>query len=155
MKKLQFIIIAELIIILCLTAFLFSEYRNRQHSKELFINDVYFLLTDISNNLDNIENVNAFSFTAYMNLTRLDAVCQIHNQETSGTFHYNSPGIFGEIVDSIYNNEYDKDELEMMASDIQRMVQDLSDNSGIAENPDLSYDEINDIIDPFYNRWGN
>ena len=43
----------------------------------------------------------------------------------------------------------------MMTSDIEKMIKELSDNSGIAENSDLSYEELNNIFNQFYNRWGN
>lgn len=154
-KQFVFIIIVESLIILSLAAFFLKGYKKHQHTKELFINEIYFLLTDISNNLSTIRNDDSLSFSVYLNLTRLDTICEIYNQETRGTFNYNSPGIFGRIVDDIYNNVYNQKELTMMTSDIEKMIKELSDNSGIAENSDLSYEELNNIFNQFYNRWGN
>lgn len=142
------------ILILCLAAFGFIGYRKQQRTREVLINKVYFLLTDVSKKLDIIETEEELSFLVCRDLTRLDTVCNIYEEETRGAFHYYKPGMFGKIADDIYANEYTQNELMMMKSDMQRMVQELSDHSGIAENSDLSYEELNNIFDSFYDCWG-
>lgn len=152
MKKRQFIFIIAALII-CLATVGFIGYKKQQHTREVFINKVYFLLTDVSNNLDPKGTEDEVPFSVYLDLTRLDTVCKIYREETRGAFHYYNPGIFGRIVDDIYSNAHDQNELTAMASDMREMVQALSDESEIAENPDLSNKELNGIFEPFYERW--
>lgn len=152
MKKRQFMFIIAALI-LCLATVGVIGYKKQQRTREVFINKAYFLLTDVSNDLDAKGTEDEVPFWVYLDLTRLDTVCKIYREETRGAFHYYDPGIFGRIVDDIYNNAYDQNELTAMASDMREMIQALSDESGIAENPDLSNKELNGIFEPFYERW--
>ena len=52
-KKQSLIIIIESVLVVWLAVFMLAELEHRQDRKEVFINKVYFLLTDISNDFIN------------------------------------------------------------------------------------------------------
>lgn len=83
----------------------------------------------------------------------MDTVCQTYHQETKGKFYYPEPTVFGKIAENLYDNAYDKNELRMLISDIQAMIESLSDDTGNAENAKLSYKELNTVFQSFYESW--
>lgn len=154
LRNKQFIIIIiEGLLIVWLASFMLDEYGHRQHMKDLFVNKTYFLLTDIYNDFIILENGENMKFDVCMDLVTLDTVCQTHRQETNGDFYYPDPTVFGKIAENLYDNAYDKNELRMLISDIQAMIESLSDDTGNAENAKLSYKELNTVFQSFYESW--
>lgn len=152
-KKQSLIIIIESVLVVWLAVFMLAELEHRQDRKEVFVNKVYFLLTDISNDFIILEYGEDITFDVYRNLVTLDTVCQTYAQETKGKFYYPEPTVFGKIASNLHNNVYDENELKMLISDIQIIIQHLSDSTGKAENAELSYEELNTVFQSFYESW--
>ena len=144
-KPLLFVIIAEFLIILVLAYNVFAAYQERQNIKELFINQSYFLLEDASANIES-ENYD----DAILNFVELEAIFTMFRRETNGDFYYNDPGFWGVSADMIRGKDYTPRDLASIENEIQEAITSLSDDTGIAENPELSYRELNDIFNPIY-----
>ena len=141
-KRLFIVVAAEFLIIMLLAFYVFTGYIERQYTKELFINKSYFLLKDVS------EGIEAESYDdVVLNLVKLDTIFEMFRQETKGNFYYGDPGFWGVFADSIRSKQSNSDDLILLADGIRDVIHNLSDNSGIAENPKLSYKELNDIFD--------
>lgn len=141
-KCLLFVIIAEFLVIILLVYNAFSEYRGHQYVKELFINKSYFLLKDVSENIET-ENYDDVIF----NLAELDAIFTMFRQE-NGDFYYRDPGFWRVLANNIRSNGFT--DLASINSEIHEIITNLSDSTGIAENSELSYKELNDIFNPIY-----
>lgn len=129
---------------------------NNQRAKEIFINEAYFLLTDIADEISTLASGESTPPPGlHDDLIVLDVRCIIQNQRTNDRFQYVRPGIFEVIARNLDECDYSRSELLSLAADLQLTVSKLSDESGIAENHALTYNELNDILNAFYAKWSH
>lgn len=131
-----------------------SECRN-QSRKEIFINESYFLLKDLHSEINN-HDMGSLKLSSNLSetLMELDLRCVLQSQEKWTAFSYPRPGVFELIKSNISNGVYTQDELEELSMDVQVLIDELSDETGIAENSHLNYKELNDILEVFCRKWG-
>lgn len=143
-----------LAIILCLSILLAGYMINHQRAKEVFINEVYFLLTDIADGISAHASGDGTLLPGlHDDLIALDVRCIVQNQRTNGSFQYIRPGIFEVLARNLEECAYSHDALVSLASDLQFAVSELSDESGIAEDGTLTYRELNNILHILVDKW--
>ena len=84
----------------------------------------------------------------------LDLRCVLQSQEMWTAFSYPRPGVFEVIKSNISKGIYTQEELTELAMDIQALIDELSDETGNAENRNIPYKELNGILEIFHRKWG-
>ena len=146
--------IGLIVIILCLSIWVMGYATNHQLAKEIFINESYFLLKDIAEEIDMLASGDDTMPSSLQSaLVELDVRCIIQTQRTNGNFRYIRPGVFEMIARNLETAAYSSSQLEALAKDLQQVIDEMSDKSGIAENSTLSYKELNNIFQTFEKKW--
>lgn len=141
--------------ILVLSSYVIALECRNQNRKEIFINEAYFLLKDLHSEISNhdTESLKLSSSLSEI-LVELDLRCVLQSQEMWTAFSYPRPGVFEVIKSNISKGIYTQEELTELAMDIQALIDELSDETGNAENRNIPYKELNGILEIFHRKWG-
>ena len=148
------------ILLICAAILVLSSYviplecRN-QNRKEIFINEAYFFFFFLHSEISNhdTESLKLSSSLSEI-LVELDLRCVLQSHEMWTAFSYPRPGVFEVIKSNISKGIYTQEELTELAMDIQALIDELSDETGNAENRNIPYKELNGILEIFHRKWG-
>lgn len=112
-----------------------DDARNRKQ----FINEVYFLLKDIDEGMENADYV-AEQFVI------LDVICDKQRTFTNGAFSYGPPGEFQKLGEQIQAGDYTDSDWLSLRENVQDVIKNLSAESGNSENEKLTYRQVSDIL---------
>lgn len=154
-KRKTGVILLICVIMLILSSYVIASECRNQHRKEIFINEAYFLLKDLYSEISDhdTESLKLSSSLSEI-LMELDLRCVLQSQEMWTAFSYPRPGVFELLKSNISKGIYTQEELTELSMDIQVLINELSDETGNAENSDLTYKELNGILEVFHRKWG-
>lgn len=148
------IILILCVILLLLSCYVIASEYHKKHEREIFINNIYFLLKDFHTELTN-QKTEDLTLTTGINeiLVELDVRCILQSQEMWSKFSYPRPGIFQLIKSNIDKGIYTQEELRELSVDIQEAIDAMSNETGNFENAALTYKELNSIFETFFRKW--
>ncbi len=148
------VIVLMLVIILVLTCYVVHSEMVYHRKKEVFVNNTYFLLKDFHTEL-NKSDAESLKSSSKLNeiLIVLEQKFCSQSEEMRSSLSYPRKGVFEVIYSNIHDGVYTQDELTELAADIQMLIDQLSDETGMAENNELTDKELNDVYRPFIEKW--
>lgn len=128
--------------IFILGIFCFKSYSDFKKTREIFVNHVFFLVRDINTELD---KTNSDIYSIGIDFNKLEAYfsANIYAEYAGSEF-----GFIAETLSETNDEEY-MSSLKKQLGNIILKMSDVNDN--LAENPDLTYYEVNEIFYELFN----
>lgn len=154
-KREKGVVLLLCVIILFLGSYVIASECKNQNRKEIFINELYFLLKDLHSEISDYD-MESLKLSSRLSetLMELDLRCVLQSQEMWTAFSYPRPGVFELIKSNVEKGFYTQEELTELSMDIQTLINEFSDETGIAENSNLTYKELSGILEIFCRKWG-
>ncbi len=144
------LIVALVVALTALTTVLVLYFSNRAMEREVFVNNSFFLLKDSAEELLDEKKTQA----VIDRLQQLDQLCRSQSRYTDGALNYTPPYVFSVIAAHLENGSYTKAERIALKQDLLALVQAMADKTGLAENKELSYEQLNTLFRELTEKWG-
>ncbi len=126
---------------------------NYRKQRELFINDTYFSIKTITEYTQDLDpsNTKAINRIAH-EFAILNKACDTQRKYTNGAFYYENPGYFLQISNALSDGKYSESEFSSLHIRLTELLRALSDESGNAENKELTYAQLKRILSDFFQK---